>query len=266
MPLADHLRELRSRLSRGLLAIAIGTVAAWFFYDQIFSAITEPFTRVVAQTHSDGRNVQLALTGVADPFTLRLQVTAVAGIVLTAPVWLWQIWRFVTPGLHRHERRWSLLFVALATPLFLSGTVLAYYFLPQALGFLLDFTPANVSNIVDVTGYVSFFLRTVLVFGIGFLLPLFALMLNLAGILPARALLRAWRWIVLGVFLFSAVATPDGNPFTMAALAVPILALIAVVTGVAVLHDRGRRDDLTDLADLADDEARCLDEPDTADR
>ncbi len=259
MPLTDHLRELRSRLFKSVLGIAVGSVVAWFFYPAIFAFISAPFVTVVDEARANGQDVQLALTGVVDPFVLQLQVTVVAGILLSAPVWVYQIWRFVTPGLRRNERRWSLIVVLTATPLFFAGAALAYLFMPQALGFLLGFTPANVSNIVDVSRYVSFFLNTVIVFGIGFLLPLFALMLNLAGVLSARALIHAWRWILLGTIVFAAVATPDGNPFTMLMLAFPILILLIVVMAIAWLHDRRLGGGGND--ELADDEISPLDDP-----
>lgn len=260
MPLADHLRELRSRLFKAVLAIAVGSVIAWFYYPQIFDFIDAPFMSVVDEARANGQDVQLALTGVVDPFVLQLQVTVVAGILLSSPVWLYQVWRFVTPGLHRHERRWSMVVVLTATPLFLAGAALAYVFMPQALGFLLGFTPTNVSNIVDVSRYVSFFLNTVIVFGIGFLLPLFALLLNLAGVLPAKALISAWRWILLGTIVFAAVATPDGNPFTMLILAVPIMGLLAIVMAIAWLNDKRKRN-ADDTADLADDEISSIEDP-----
>lgn len=260
MPLADHLRELRSRLFKAVLAITVGSVIAWFYYPQIFDFIDAPFMSVVDEARANGQDVQLALTGVVDPFVLQLQVTVVAGILLSSPVWLYQVWRFVTPGLHRHERRWSMVVVLTATPLFLAGAALAYVFMPQALGFLLGFTPTNVSNIVDVSRYVSFFLNTVIVFGIGFLLPLFALLLNLAGVLPAKALISAWRWILLGTIVFAAVATPDGNPFTMLILAVPIMGLLAIVMAIAWLNDKRKRN-ADDTADLADDEISPIEDP-----
>ena len=252
MPLAEHLRELRRRLLISALAIAMGAVVGWVFFDEIFSLISDPFADIVAQAQADGQNVTLALTGVTDPFVLQLKVAAVAGVVLASPVWLFQLWRFVTPGLHRNERAWAYGFAVVATPLFFAGVVLAYVFLPQALGFLFGFTPDNVSNIVDVTRYLTFFLRTVIVFGIGFLLPLLALLLNLAGVLSAKAFIGAWRWIVLGVFVFAAMATPDGSPLTMTVLALPILGLIGLAMLVAMLHDRrAARGEI----DLSDDEA-----------
>lgn len=259
MPLTEHLAELRNRLFKSVLAIAIGSIVAWFFYSAIFDFIAAPFVSVVDEARANGQDVQLALTGVVDPFVLQLQVTVVAGILLSAPVWLYQVWRFITPGLHRHERRWSLIVVLTATPLFFAGAALAYIFMPQALGFLLGFTPQNVSNIVDVSRYGSFFLNTVIVFGIGFLLPLFALLLNLAGVLPAKTLIGAWRWILLGTIVFAAVATPDGNPFTMLLLALPIMLLLMIVMGIAWLHDRRKRDE--QLSALPDDEMSDIDDP-----
>ena len=259
MPLADHLTELRNRLFKAVLAITVGSVAPWSFYPQIFAFIPAPFVSVVDEARANGQDVQLALTGVVDPFVLQLQVTVVAGMLLSAPIWLYQVWRFVTPGLHRNERRWSMIVVLTATPLFFAGAALAYVFMPQALGFLLGFTPQNVSNIVDVSRYVSFFLNTVIVFGIGFLLPLFALLLNLAGVLPAKVLVGAWRWILLGTIVFAAVATPDGNPFTMMMLALPIMVLLMVVMAIAWLNDRrSGRHSLGDT--LADDEASTIDD------
>lgn len=259
MPLSEHLAELRNRLFKSVLAICAGSVVAWFFYAQIFDFIAAPFVAVIDEARQNGQDVQLALTGVVDPFVLQLQVTVVAGILLSSPVWVYQVWRFVTPGLHRHERRWSLIVVLTATPLFFAGAALAYVFMPQALGFLLGFTPQNVSNIVDVSRYVSFFLNTVIVFGIGFLLPLFALLLNLAGVLPAKALISAWRWILLGTIVFAAVATPDGNPFTMLMLAAPIMLLLVVVMAIAWLHDRRKGERVLD-EELADDQIEPIDD------
>ncbi|MFN8126318.1 MAG: twin-arginine translocase subunit TatC, partial [Candidatus Nanopelagicales bacterium] len=131
--------------------------------------------------------------------------------------------------------------------------------MPNALGFLLGFTPENVSNIVDVDRYVSFFLNTVIMFGIGFLLPLFALLLNLAGVLPAKTLINAWRWILLGTFFFAAVATPDGNPFTMTMLAVPIMLLLTAVMAIAWLNDR-RKGRAAEADQVPDDQISSLDD------
>lgn len=259
MPLRDHLSELRNRLLISVLAIAVGAVVGWIFFDPIFAAVTGPFVDVVEQAQADGKNVQLALTGVADPFTLQLKISAVTGLVLASPIWLFELWRFVTPGLHRNERGWAVGFVVVAAPLFCAGMALAYLFLPNAIGFLFGFTPDNVSNIVDVSRYLNFFLNTILIFGLGFLLPLMAVLLNFADVLSAKTFVSSWRWLTVGVFVFAAMATPDGSPLTMAVLALPIMGLFGIAMLVAWLNDR-RRDRRQNLGP-ADDEASSL-EPD----
>ncbi|MHB1066183.1 MAG: twin-arginine translocase subunit TatC [Candidatus Nanopelagicales bacterium] len=261
MPLTEHLRELRSRLVKSGLAIAAGMVVGWIYYDRLFAWLSAPFTAVVEQARAEGREVILALTGVADPFVLQMQVAAVAGLVLSSPVWLYQLWRFVTPGLRKNERRWAVGFAAVATPLFLAGTMLAYVLLPYGLQILLGFTPEGVENIVSVDRYLSFFLRMILVFGIGFLVPLLLVLLNFAGILTGRRLVGWWRWIIVSVLVFSAVATPTGDPINLLLLAVPILGLVAIAVGICLLNDRrrDRRSGRIDCSRLDDDEASPLD-------
>ena len=263
MPLTEHLRELRSRLVKSGIAIGLGMVVGWIYYPELFSWLAAPFMGAVDAARAEGRDVTLALTGVADPFILQMQVAAVAGIVLAAPVWLYQLWRFVTPGLHRHERRWAIGFAAVATPLFLGGVLLAYTVLPYGLEILLGFTPDNVENIVSVDRYLSFFLRTILVFGIGFLVPLLLVLLNFAGVLSGKRLVSWWRWIVISVLVFAAVATPTGDPINLMLLAGPMLLLVVVAVGIALLNDRRRARRRvamgSDFSDLSDDEISPLD-------
>lgn len=261
MPLVEHLRELRSRLVKAGLALVAGMVVGWIYYDEIFAWLSAPFEAVVEQARAEGRDVTLALTGVADPFVLQLQIAAVAGLLLSSPIWLWQLWRFVTPGLHGHEKRWALAFVAVAVPLFASGVALAYTVLPYGLEILFGFTPANVENIVSVDRYLSFFIRMVLVFGVGFLAPLLLVVMNFAGVLTGKRLLSWWRWILFGTFLFAAVATPTGDPINMILLAAPILLLMTIAVGVCLLNDKRRaRKRGHDYADWDDDEASPLPE------
>ena len=240
MPLAEHLRELRSRLVKSGIAIVVGMVVGWILYPTIFALLSAPFEGAVEQAQSEGRDVTLALTGVTDPFVLQLQVAAIAGILISSPVWLYQLWRFVTPGLHKHEKRWGIAFVAVATPLFAAGTVLAYLVLPIGLEILLGFTPENVENIVSVDRYLSFFLRTVVVFGVGFLTPLLIVTLNFAGVLSGKRLVSWWRWIIFAIFIFAAVATPTGDPINLALLAGPILLLVVIAIGISLLNDKRR--------------------------
>ncbi len=241
MPLTGHLRELRSRLVKSAIAIGLGMIVGWIYYDRIFAWLSAPFNSVIEEARSQGRLVTLALTGVADPFVLQLQIAAVAGLVVSSPIWLYQLWRFITPGLHRHEKRWAIAFVAVAVPLFAAGVLLAYKVLPFGLQILFGFTPENVENIVSVDKYLSFFIRMIVIFGAGFLVPLILVALNFAGILTGKRLLSWWRWIIFITFLFAAVATPTGDPINLCLLAVPILVLLTLAIVVCLINDRRRR-------------------------
>lgn len=257
MSLIEHLRELRSRLFKASVAIVIGTVAAWGFYPQIFDLLSQPVNVIVEQAQSNGRDVRLVLGGVADAFVLQIKVSVVTSMLVTSPIWIYQLWRFITPGLYRKEKLRAYLFASVATPLFVSGAVLAYIFLPIGLQLLFGFTPLGVGNYVPVDRYLSFFLRMVLVFGISFLTPLFIVMLNIFDMLEAKAITSRWRLVVLITFAFSAIATPTGDPVNMTLLAAPVLLLISVATFIAWLNDkrraRKRKDD--EILGLSDDEA-----------
>lgn len=258
MPLAEHLRELRTRIVRSGIAIGVGMVVGWTQYQRLFAWLRQPFDTVVGEQHKE--NIILALNGVADPFTLQIQVSAVAGVVLASPIWLYQLWRFVTPGLHRHERRWSLAFVGTAVPLMVLGAGLAYSVMPIGLQVLFGFTPDGVDNIISVDRYLSFFFRMLLVFGVGFLAPLLLVVLNLADMVRGRTMLGAWRGIVLGTLTFGAVATPTGDPVNLMLLSGPILLLLFGAIGIALLNDRRRRKrgTLVDYDEYDDDEASAI--------
>ena len=241
MTLMEHLRELRTRIVRAVLAIVLATVGSFFFYNQIFDLLTDPFRTVVNDlAEEEGLDARLTLTGVADAFTLQLKTCLVAGIVISSPYWLYQIWAFIVPGLHPRERRWTRVFASIAGPLFLLGVAVGYYVLPKGLSILLDFTPADVSNLIEVSRYLSFILRMLLVFGVAFEIPLFVVLLNLAGVITGRQLGRARGWIVLGTFVFAAVATPSTDPISMLFLAVPMTLLFLLSEGIARLIDRRR--------------------------
>jgi len=241
MTLIEHLRELRGRLFKSVLAIVAGAVAAAFFYGQLFDLLTDPFNgqveRLAAERDLDAR---LTITDVAGPFLLQLKVSLVTGVVVASPVWLYQLWAFIVPGLHGNERRWSRLFAAIAGPLFIGGVLVGYYVLPKGIGILLDFTPQDVSNLVEVDKYLSFILRMLLVFGVAFEIPLFVIMLNLAGTVSGRALGRYRPWIVVGTFVFAAVATPSTDPISMLFLALPMTMLFVLAEVIARIIDRRR--------------------------
>jgi len=265
MSLIEHLRELRTRLFKASLAIVIGTVVAWGFYPQIFEILSQPVNVIVEQAQANGRDVRLVLGGVADAFILQIKVSVVTSMLVTSPIWIYQLWRFITPGLYRKEKLRAYLFAGVATPLFVSGAVLAYIFLPIGLNLLFGFTPLGVGNYVPVDRYLSFFLRMVLVFGISFLAPLFIVMLNIFDMLEAKAITSRWRVVVLSVFAFAAVATPTGDPVNMTLLAVPVLLLISIATFIAWLNDKRRaRTRANDpVLGLSDDEASPEPKPST---
>ena len=263
MPLLEHLRELRNRLIKAVLAVLVCTGFAFFFYDELFDFVVAPFESIRQDYADKGANVSVNFGGIGDPFTYALQICAMAGIFASSPVWMYQLWGFVAPGLHRHERRWGLGFVLVSVPLFVGGAALAYVFLPKGFELLIGFNPdpERVANIISLSGYLSFVLRMFLVFGIAFVMPVLLVALNLVGVITGRALLKAWRTVILGTFVFAAVATPSGDPWTMTALAVPMIGLFYVAVLICMLTDRRRR--LTspegDYAELSDDEASPLD-------
>ena len=265
MSLIEHLRELRNRLFKASLAIVIGTVIAWGFYPQIFEILSQPVNVIVEKAQENGRDVRLVLGGVADAFVLQIKVSVVTSMLVTSPIWIYQLWRFITPGLYRKEKLRAYLFVSVAVPLFVSGAVLAYIFLPIGLNLLFGFTPLGVGNYVPVDRYLSFFLRMVLVFGISFLAPLFIVMLNIFDVLEAKAITSRWRVVVLSVFAFAAVATPTGDPVNMTLLAAPVLLLISIATFIAWLNDkrRARARKADPVLGLSDDEASPEPKPST---
>lgn len=260
MTLTEHLRELRARLFISICAVVVGFVVAWAFYQQIYDQLRHPLQVAVDHLNEKRQSdVRLVINNVAGGFMLQTKVSLVSGVVLASPVWLFELWAFIVPGLHRTEKKWTLLFVAIAGPLFASGVVLGYTVMPKGLQVLLGFTPEGVSNLIDSEHYLSFMLRILLVFGISFEIPLFVILLNLAGVIRAEHLKRWRAWIIFATFVFAAVATPSTDPITMLLLAVPMVALFLISEGIAVLVDRRRAAaGDSDYADQKDDQASPL--------
>ncbi|MBW8750874.1 MAG: twin-arginine translocase subunit TatC [Propionibacteriales bacterium] len=239
MSLADHFRELRARLMISVLALVVATIASFFIYDQLLELITGPYNE--ARKHlGDQTNTIIYVSGVGGGLTIQLKLCALSGVILSSPVWLYQIWAFVLPGLHRNERRWTMIFVAIAGPLFAVGVAIGYYVLPKGLEVLISFTPAGLSNFNDFNDFFSFTVRMLLVFGLAFEIPFFVVLLNLAGVVSGQALGRYRPWIIIGTFVFAAVATPSTDPISMLFLAFPMLALFLLSEVIARLVDRRR--------------------------
>ncbi|MEV0172438.1 twin-arginine translocase subunit TatC [Streptomyces sp. NPDC050803] len=266
MPLAEHLRELRNRLAKALLAIVAVTIVAAFFYMDIISFFTEPILESVgcaksfeelAKSTSEEQCAQITINGLLTPFTLALKVSLMAGVVLASPIWLYQLWAFVAPGLHKHERKYAYAFVATGFPLFLMGAFFAYKVLPTTAKVLIEFTPFGVDNLLPLDDLLDLVTRMVVVFGLSFELPLLLVMLNFSGAITGKRMLGWWRGMIMGITVFAAIATPSTDPLTMLALAGPIWILYFAAVVVSLLNDRRRR--RRDAMGPADDEASALD-------
>lgn len=261
MTLIEHLRELRNRTFVAVVAVLVGFIVALFFYEALFDLLQRPAARALSGLSAEQReNAQIFTAGVAGAFILQVKVSLVAGIVLSSPVWLYELWAFILPGLHRSERKWTIIFVSIAGPLFASGVALGYWVMPKGLQVMLSFTPEGLSNFIDVSTYLNFVLRVLLVFGVAFEIPLFVVLLNLAGVVTGKQL-GQWRaWIIFATFIFAAVATPSTDPITMLLLAIPMVLLFLISEVIARLVDRrrGRQSSEPDYDTLDDDEASPL--------
>lgn len=257
MALSDHLRELRARIIRSVTVLVVMFVLALFFYDQLLDLIRRPYEDAVQQLGGKVTS-EIVITGVTTSLTLQLKLSGVAALVISSPYWLLQIWGFIVPGLHANEKRWTRIFAAIAGPLFILGVAVGYYVLPTGLKVLIGFTPADTTNLVEFSAFFSFIVRMLLVFGVAFEIPLFVIMLNLAGVVSGKALGRYRPWIVLGTMVFAAVATPSTDPFSMLMLAVPMLVLFGIAEVIARAVDRARGRRRAAGAQWADDEPSPL--------
>lgn len=257
MALGDHLRELRARLIRSVLVLIAIFAVGLFFYDRLLDVVLVPYNDAREQL---GQSVQtdVYVASVTGPLLLQLKLCGVVAVILSSPYWIYQIWAFVLPGLHAKEKKWSRIFAAVAGPLFIAGVGVGYYVLPKAITVLISFTPANVNNLVEFGEFFSFITRMLLVFGVSFEIPLFVVMLNLAGVVSGKQLGRHRPWIVIGTFVFAAVATPSTDPFSMMMLAVPMLVLFLLAEVIARTVDRTRQRGADSTAHVGDDELSPL--------
>ncbi len=262
MPLMDHIRELRSRLVKAMLAIIVAMGVALIFFDPIWKFVQQPFCRAVihGMTGCVKPGDQLVVNGVFDPFTLRIQVAFMVAVVATSPVWLYQIWAFIAPGLYARERRWTYTFVGAAVPLFLAGSVSAYFAMSRGLRFLLGLTPGGVLNLPTVGTYLGYFQAMILGFGLSLELPLVLVLLNRVRILTHERFAKWRRIIIFLVFVFAGMATPSPDPTTMLLLAAPCVILVEVAELIIWRYDRKLAAQPGLYPELADDEVAPLDE------
>ena len=266
MPLMDHLRELRNRVVKAALAILVGMIVALCFSDQTIAWIMKPFcdASIHGATGCTKIGDQLTVTGIFDPLSLRVKLAFYLSLVGTCPVWLYQLWAFIAPGLYKREKKWAYLFTGTAVPLFVAGALLAYLVMDRGLHYLLGLTPGGVVALPSFDTYLSYFTGMIIGFGIVFELPLVIVMLNLAGILTHERFRKWRRLLIFGVFLIAGMVNPSPDPGTMLVLGGIAVALVEIAEVFVYFNDkrRARRDP---YADLADDELSPVDAPEPVD-
>ncbi len=261
MPLMEHLRELRRRMTIAVIAILLGTVVGWIIYPSVFDIIKQPYVEGIAPLlERKGFDAKLVLSGgVGSAFSFQLKLSLVIGLIISSPIWIGQIWGFILPALHRHEKRWAYLLTAAGAPLFAGGIAVGYFVLPKGIEVLVGFAPESIDVLLTLGDYLNFLIRTLLVFGIAAEIPLVVIMLNRLGIVSAKQLANARPWTIIGIFVFAAVATPSTDPLTMLFLAVPMTVLYLISEVIAKLTDRKKAKG--EAAGLADDEASVVEGP-----
>ncbi|NYI72435.1 sec-independent protein translocase protein TatC [Naumannella cuiyingiana] len=244
MTLFEHLRELRYRVVVAVIIVVLGAAVSAVFYQQLLGLLLLPYQRATAALaiSHPGLATSVVTSGASAPLLLAMKVSALSGLVLTSPLWLYQVWAFIVPGLLAKEKRWAILFLALATPLFLGGILLGYFIMPFAIAVMLGFTPEGqgITNLLNIEEFLSFMMRTMLVFGFAFLVPLVLVMLNILGVVTGAQLGKARNYIIFGSFVAAALITP-GDPISMIALGIPLSILFVAAEVFARLRDRGRR-------------------------
>lgn len=263
MALVEHLRELRNRLGISLLALAVCVVVALVFREEVFDLLKRPYCQTdVAREAAErsGNQCELFAFGTFEQFSVSLRIALIAGAVASAPVWLYQLGAFITPALHRHEKRYAAAFLGSALVLFTTGTVFAYFTISRGLQFLLSFGGDGIVTLPSIQSYLSFVTLTLVAFGVAFLFPVIVLFLHFVGAFPA-ARMRAWRrGMIVGIAVAAAILTPSQDPFTFMAMALPLYALYEGCIVIARLRERTRRRSRAvepgeqDLSLLGDDE------------
>ena len=233
MSLGEHLLELRKRLFISGVALLVGAVGGWLLTEFVWDALREPISRI-----AEARNATINYPGITTAFDIRLQLAVTIGLVIASPVWLYQIFAFLVPGLTAKEKRYTYGFFFSAIPLFLGGCAAGWFVLPHIVELMAGFVPEEDASIVDAKIYFDFVLKLVIATGVAFVLPVFLVILNFIGVMSAASILKGWRIAILVITLFTAIVTPAADVLSMFLLAIPMVALYFAAAGVAYLHDR----------------------------
>ncbi|MFT4210879.1 MAG: twin-arginine translocase subunit TatC [Microbacterium sp.] len=232
MPLSGHLREARGRAVRAAAAVAVGIIAGYVLSDGILEILRAPIEQLALE-----RSASLNYDSVTGAFELKLKIALFAGIVLASPVWLYELFRFLAPGLTRREKRYTFGFVFSALPLFAAGCATGFVLFPHMVELLASFASAEDSTILTASYYVDFVMKVIVATGIAFVLPVFIVLLNFMGVLSAAAIRRSWRAILIAIVVFSALVTPAADVLSMFLVALPMTVLFAAAFGIAHVHD-----------------------------
>ena len=262
----EHIRELRTRIVKAAAAILIGGILGFIFRNHIIGILEHQVCddmsiNGIGKGTRQCPNGVLTISGPTTGITLAFKIALFSGIVLASPVWLYQLWAFLAPGLYKREKKYGLTFIGAAVPLFLLGGYCAYFFLSAIMKALLGFNPTGVAAQLPVDTFLNFVLRMISVFGVSFVLPLILVVFNFIGVLSGKRMAKHWRVVVLIIFVFAAIAVPTGDPIGMTVLAAPICVLYFGAVAIAMGNDRRRaaRRAADPLANLSPDEASELD-------
>lgn len=248
MTLTEHLAELRARIIRCALAVALGVILLMAFYDPVLDFLARPYAELCRDrgvefcgaASFDGEGVTFLNLDPVQGLATRLTVATYGGIILALPVIVWQIWQFVVPALKSNEKKYAVPFIASSVSLFLVGGFLAYLTLGKALEFLISWAGEDVQSTYQISSYIRLVMLMVAAFGVGFQFPVLLVSFQFVGILTPQQLLGAWRYALVGIVVMAAVITPSGDPISLAALAVPMTLLYFVAAGIGLLAQRRR--------------------------
>ena len=235
MSLGQHLVEFRGRLVKAALAIAVASAGGFFVADFVWSLLAAPLMDVA---NDSGRIAQINYTSISEAFDTKIAIALTVGIVASSPIWLWQIWSFVTPALVRREKRFAFGFLLTAIPLFLLGCGTGWWLFPHVVELMTSFAPDGSTTLLTAKYYLDFSIKFVIAIGIGFDLPVFLVLLNFTGVLSAKAIIKGWRWAIVGITTFTALATPAADVVSMFLLAIPMLVLYFLAAFIAWIRDR----------------------------
>jgi sec-independent protein translocase protein TatC len=235
MTLGAHLIELRRRLGIVGLSIVLAAVGGWFLADPVWAALSDPVMEIARERN---RDADINYTSVTEAFDTKVAIALVLGIVMAAPVWLYQVWEFFVPALKRKERRYAVGFLAASVPLFFAGVTAGWLVLPNIVILLTGFAPEQSSTLLTARVYLDFALKLVIAVGVGFVLPVFLVLFNAIGVLSAKAIIGGWRWAIVVISVFTALVTPAADVVSMVLLAIPMIILYFIAAGIAWLNDR----------------------------